>query len=41
MAARLSDAHVAHVVREGAIRLSPHCYNTREEIARVIHLLEG
>lgn len=38
---KLKAAHVAHVVREGAVRLSPHCYNTREEIARVLAVLEG
>jgi len=41
MAGRLRDARVAHVVREGAIRLSPHCYNTREEIRRTLQVLDG
>lgn len=41
MASRLRAAHVAHVVREGAIRFSPHCYNTADEMRRVLHLLEG
>lgn len=40
-AARLTAAQVAHTVREGAIRLSPHCYNTREEVQRVLALLDG
>lgn len=41
MAARLRAAGVAHVVREGAIRLSPHCYNTTEEMDRVLAALDG
>ncbi len=41
MAARLRKASVAHVVREGAIRLSPHCYNTMAEIDAVLALLES
>jgi cysteine desulfurase/selenocysteine lyase len=40
MGARLRKAGVAHVVREGAIRFSPHCYNTVEEIDTVLALLE-
>jgi selenocysteine lyase/cysteine desulfurase len=28
-------------LREGAIRISPHCYNTLEDIERVIEVLEG
>jgi selenocysteine lyase/cysteine desulfurase len=40
MAARLKRAHVTFTVREGAIRLSPHCYNTMDEIERVLALLE-
>jgi selenocysteine lyase/cysteine desulfurase len=39
VAARLREAQVAHVVREGCVRLSPHCYNTMEEIQRVIAVL--
>jgi selenocysteine lyase/cysteine desulfurase len=41
MAARLREAGVAFVTREGAIRLSPHAYNTAGEIARVIALLDA
>lgn len=41
MAGRLRAAHITHVVREGAIRLSPHCYNTRDEIERVLAILDG
>jgi cysteine desulfurase / selenocysteine lyase len=40
MAARLKAAQVHFTVREGAIRFSPHCYNTPEEIDRVLSLLE-
>lgn len=40
MADRLRQAKVAHSVREGAIRLSPHVYNTVEEIDRVVALLD-
>ena len=36
----LSDAHVVCVLREGSIRLSPHFYNTADEIAAVLELLE-
>lgn len=39
MAARLKAAHVHYTVREGAIRLSPHCYNTMDEIDRVLGVL--
>ena len=41
VAARLRKAEVAHVVREGCVRLSPHCYNTMEEIQRVVAVLDG
>jgi cysteine desulfurase / selenocysteine lyase len=37
---RLREARVTHALREGAIRLSPHCYNTREEIERTLAVLE-
>jgi selenocysteine lyase/cysteine desulfurase len=30
---------VVHALREGAIRLSPHGYNTMEEIERALELL--
>jgi selenocysteine lyase/cysteine desulfurase len=26
-------------LREGAIRLSPHCFNTREEMGRALEVL--
>jgi len=41
MAGRLRSAQVAHVVREGAIRLSPHCYNTPDEMAALLRILDG
>src|SRR3989475_9212583 len=33
-------AHVVCSLREGAIRLSPHCYNTVEEMERVLDVLD-
>lgn len=38
--AALREAGVVASVREGALRLSPHCYNTVEEMERVAELLE-
>ena len=38
---RLTSAHVSHSLREGMIRLSPHCYNTLEEVDRAMDVLEG
>jgi cysteine desulfurase/selenocysteine lyase len=38
---RLREARVTHALREGAIRLSPHCYNTREEIERTLAVLDA
>jgi selenocysteine lyase/cysteine desulfurase len=37
----IKRAHVVCSLREGAIRLSPHLYNTTEEMERVIEVLEG
>jgi len=34
-----SAANVAHSLREGAIRLSPHFFNTRDEILRTLEIL--
>jgi len=34
-------AHVAHAVREGCIRISPHCYNTKEEVMRALAVMVG
>ena len=36
---RLRDARVVHSVREGTIRLSPHCYTTSEEIRTALGAL--
>jgi selenocysteine lyase/cysteine desulfurase len=36
----LMDAGVTASVREGALRLSPHCYNTVDELERVVGILE-
>ena len=36
----LKAAHIVCSLREGAIRLSPHAYNTREEMERVVDILE-
>jgi selenocysteine lyase/cysteine desulfurase len=38
---RLRAAGVVASLREGSIRLSPHLYNTPDEVARVVELLEG
>jgi selenocysteine lyase/cysteine desulfurase len=38
---RLRDARVVHSVREGTIRLSPHCYTTSEEIRSALAALVG
>lgn len=37
----LGRAGIVSVPREGAIRLSPHLYNTADEVARVMDVLEG
>ncbi len=39
-AARLRDARVVHSVREGTIRLSPHCYTTSDEIHVALEALD-
>jgi selenocysteine lyase/cysteine desulfurase len=38
---RLKTSRIICSLREGAIRLSPHCYNTVEEMERVAHVLAG
>jgi cysteine desulfurase/selenocysteine lyase len=38
--AALSEAGVVTGVREGSLRLSPHCYNTVEEMERVAAILD-
>ena len=37
--ARLTGAGVYHSLREGAIRLSPHCYNTPDEVDAALAVL--
>jgi selenocysteine lyase/cysteine desulfurase len=37
----LKRAHVVCSLREGAIRLAPHCYNTMEEMEKVVEVLSG
>jgi selenocysteine lyase/cysteine desulfurase len=39
VSAQLTAASVAHSLREGAIRLSPHFYNTMEEIHRALEIM--
>jgi selenocysteine lyase/cysteine desulfurase len=38
--AALTEAGVVASLREGAIRLSPHCYNTVDEMGRVVEILD-
>jgi selenocysteine lyase/cysteine desulfurase len=40
-AARLTQAGVVFSLREGGIRLSPHCYNTRAEVDTALAVLDG
>jgi selenocysteine lyase/cysteine desulfurase len=37
----LREAKVSHSLREGAIRLSPHFYNTRDEVRRALAVIEA
>jgi selenocysteine lyase/cysteine desulfurase len=37
----LRQAGVVGALREGSIRLSPHCYNTVDELERVVDILRG
>jgi selenocysteine lyase/cysteine desulfurase len=39
--ARLRAAGVVASLREGSIRLSPHVYNTVDEVVRVVDLLSA
>ena len=41
VSATLKGAGVSHSLREGAIRLSPHFYNTRDEIRRTLRIIEA
>ena len=36
---KLKDASVTYATRGGGLRLAPHCYNSEEEIAKVIEIL--
>ncbi len=36
----LKRAHIVCSLREGAIRLAPHCYNTIEEMEKVVEVLD-
>jgi selenocysteine lyase/cysteine desulfurase len=38
---RLKKSKISHSLREGAIRFSPHCYNTSAEITRALEVLAG
>jgi cysteine desulfurase/selenocysteine lyase len=38
---RLKSARIICSLREGAIRLSPHCYNAVSEMERVVEVLDG
>ncbi len=39
--ARLTKANVIHSVREGTIRLAPHCYTTHADISRTLEALDA
>lgn len=41
LSARLEVARVVHSVREGTIRLAPHCYTTDDDVARALAALRG
>lgn len=38
---RLTHAQISHAVREGCIRLSPYCYNTKDEVMRALAVMVG
>ena len=38
---RLTRARITHSLREGAIRLAPHCYNTPEEVHTALAVMVG
>jgi selenocysteine lyase/cysteine desulfurase len=38
---RLTEAGIWHSLREGAIRLAPHAYNTESEVDSALEVLEG
>jgi cysteine desulfurase / selenocysteine lyase len=39
--ARLTRDGITHSLREGAIRLSPHCYNTSAEVRQALSVMAG
>lgn len=39
VSARLTASRIAHSLREGAIRLSPHFYNTADEVDQVLRVI--
>jgi selenocysteine lyase/cysteine desulfurase len=39
--ARLTEARVAHSMREGTIRLAPHCYTTAEDVKAALRAIDG
>jgi len=41
VAVRLEEAGIMLPVREGSLRISPHAYNTLDEMERLVRLLEG
>jgi selenocysteine lyase/cysteine desulfurase len=40
VSAALKAEKVSHSLREGAIRLSPHFYNSRDEVRRALRIIE-
>lgn len=38
---QLTQAKVSHSLREGAIRLAPHCYNTADEVRTALAVMVG
>jgi cysteine desulfurase/selenocysteine lyase len=38
---RMTRAKISHSLREGAIRLAPHCYNTAEEMRTALAVMVG
>lgn len=38
---RMTRARIAHSLREGSIRLAPHCYNTADEVRTALGVMVG
>jgi selenocysteine lyase/cysteine desulfurase len=38
---RMTRAKISHSLREGSIRLAPHCYNTVEEVRTALTVMVG